>query len=182
MRVLLVDDHEVVRRGVRSLLESHYDVCGEAVDGRDAVEKAQQLEPDVVVMDISMPNLSGLEATPLIRSMLPNCEVLILSQHESAQMVQQAVKAGASGYVVKSSVARDLLAALETVSRHEKFFDKTIAGTTGRSNRTDAEEVLPRTKVLPLHAMDEKVNILMVDDEPGKLLSYEAILAELGET
>jgi signal transduction histidine kinase len=182
MRVLVVDDHEVVRRGVRSLLEPHCDVCGEAVDGKDAVEKSRQLKPDVVVMDVSMPNLNGLEATPLIRHILPDCEVLILSQHESPQMVQQALKAGARGYVVKSSVARDLLAALERVRRHEAFFDPAIPGMTERSSYI-ASETLPHETALPssTYSADVKLNILMVDDEPSKLLSYEAVLTELGE-
>lgn len=96
MRVLVVDDHEFVRRGVRSLLlsQSNYEVCGEAVDGQDALEKARELKPDVIVMDVSMPKLNGLEATRLIQSMLPDSEVLILSQHESSQMLKEAVKAG----------------------------------------------------------------------------------------
>ena len=80
MRVLIVDDHEVVRKGVRSLLvRSGYDVCGEGVDGEDAVEKAKLLKPDVIVMDVSMPKLNGLEATRLVRGILPDSEVLILS-------------------------------------------------------------------------------------------------------
>lgn len=97
MRVLIVDDHEVVRRGVRSLIlsQSSYEVCGEAVDGQDALEKARQLNPDVIVMDVSMPTLNGLEATHLIRAALPDSEVLILSQHQSPEMIRQAAKAGA---------------------------------------------------------------------------------------
>jgi len=148
MRVLIVDDHEVVRRGVRSLLDPHCDVCGEAVDGRDAVEKARELKPDVIVMDLSMPNLNGLEATPLIRGVLPHCEVLILSQHNSPEMVRQAFKAGARGYVVKASIGRDLLAALEKVSRHESFFDPTIPGVAHRPGQLDAQEVLQRSLAL----------------------------------
>jgi len=148
MRVLIVDDHEVVRRGVRSLLESHCEVCGEAVDGQDAIEKARQLRPDVVVMDISMPSLNGLEATPLIRGILPDCEILILSQHESAQMVRQAFKAGARGYVVKSSAARDLPTAIETISKHESFFDPAIPGMADRSRHLDAHEILQRSVAL----------------------------------
>jgi len=101
MRVLVVDDHEVVRRGVRSLLsQSSYDVCGEAADGNDAVEKARQLKPDVIVMDVSMPTLNGLEATRLIRQEVPGSEVLIMSQHDSPAMIREAFKAGARGYVL----------------------------------------------------------------------------------
>ena len=129
MRVLVVDDHEVVRRGVRSLILSQdgYEVCGEAVDGQDAVEKAQELRPDVIVMDVSMPRLNGLEATHLICATVPDSRILILSQHDSPEMVRQAFKAGASGYVVKSSIARDLIAALNSVSRQQTFFDPAIS-------------------------------------------------------
>ncbi|MGB7600199.1 MAG: PAS domain S-box protein, partial [Candidatus Sulfotelmatobacter sp.] len=149
MRVLVVDDHEVVRRGVRSLIQSHsnYDVCGEAVDGQDAVEKAQQLNPDVIVMDVSMPRLNGLEATHLIRATLPDSEILILSQHDSPEMVRQAFKAGARGYVVKSSIARDLLAALECVARRQPFFERATSEQ-DRNLHIDSKEILQRSAAL----------------------------------
>jgi DNA-binding NarL/FixJ family response regulator len=146
MRVLIVDDHEVVRRGVRSLLQTQAscDICGEAVDGQEAVEKATQLKPDVIVMDVSMPNLNGLEATRQIRRILPHTEVLILSQHETAEMVQQAINAGALGYVVKSSIARDLLTALQKVGRHQAFHAPAILGGTRPSGRLDAKGRTPQ--------------------------------------
>ncbi len=149
MRVLVVDDHEVVRRGVRSLIESHsnYDVCGEAVDGQDAVEKAQELNPDVIVMDVSMPRLNGLEATYLIRAALPDSEILILSQHDSPEMVRQAFKAGARGYVVKSSIARDLLAALECVGHRQPFFERAMSEQ-DRNPPIDSKEILQRSAAL----------------------------------
>ena len=149
MRVLVVDDHEVVRRGVRSLIQSHsnYEVCGEAVDGQDAVEKAQELNPDVIVMDVSMPRLNGLEATHLIRAALPDSEILILSQHDSPEMVRQAFKAGARGYVVKSSIARDLLAALECVGRRQPFFERALSEQ-DRNTPVDSKEILQRSAAL----------------------------------
>ncbi|MFZ0199766.1 MAG: PAS domain S-box protein [Candidatus Sulfotelmatobacter sp.] len=149
IRVLVVDDHEVVRRGVCSLILSHsnYEVCGEAIDGQDAMEKARQLNPDVIVMDVSMPKLNGLEATHLIRAALPDSEVLVLSQHESPEMIRQAAKAGARGYVVKSSIARDLLVALDTVSRHLPFFEPT-APQAGQSSPIDSQEILQRSSAL----------------------------------
>jgi PAS domain S-box-containing protein len=130
MRVLIADDHEVVRKGVRSLLgtRQNIDVCGEAVDGRDAVEKTRLLHPDLVLMDISMPKLNGLQATKEIRSTIPQTQVVILSGHETAQMVKQALHAGAHGYVVKSSIAKNLFLALEKVGRHEIFLDPGISG------------------------------------------------------
>ena len=125
MRLLVVDDHEVVRRGVRSLLtdQEGWEVCAEAVDGQDALEKARELKPDLIVMDVSMPRLNGLEATRQVRNLLPQCEVVILSQHENAEMARQTLKAGARGYVVKSSISRDLISAVVKASRHEYFFD-----------------------------------------------------------
>jgi PAS domain S-box-containing protein len=129
MRVLIADDHEVVRRGVRALLltQQNIDICGEAVDGRDAVEKTKLLHPDLVLMDISMPNLNGLQATREITSGIPQTRVLILSEHETPQMVQQALYAGAQGYVVKSSLSKNLFIALERVGRHEIFLDPGIS-------------------------------------------------------
>jgi two-component system, NarL family, response regulator DegU len=125
MRVLIADDHEAFRRGVRCLLstQGHIDICGEAVDGQDAVDKARLLEPDLILMDISMPHLNGLEATREIRHFLPHSEVVILTQHDTARMVEQALHAGAVGYVVKSSISKNLFTALEKAGRHETFFD-----------------------------------------------------------
>jgi two-component system response regulator NreC len=114
-RILIVDDHEIFRRGLRSLLESHpeWDVCGEATDGHEAVQKSKELQPDVVVLDISMPRLNGLDATGVIRKEVPNAKVVILSQHQPALMKQVAMTAGAAAYVTKSEVSRELLTAIE---------------------------------------------------------------------
>lgn len=130
-----MDDHEVVRRGVRSLLmtQKDLDVCGEAVDGLDAIEKAKLLLPDLVLMDFSMPNLNGFDATREIRRILPKTEVIILTQHETSQMAAQAFRAGALGYVVKSSVSKNLFAALEKVSRHESFCDPSITSSSEKA-------------------------------------------------
>lgn len=128
VRVLIADDHEIVRRGVRSLLETHpsLEVCGEAVDGQDAVDAAKQLNPDVVVLDISMPHLNGLDAARLIHEAVPNTEILVLSQHDSSEVVNAALEAGARGYVVKSDVSRDLLGAVEAVMQHKIAFSSTV--------------------------------------------------------
>jgi PAS domain S-box-containing protein len=146
MRLMVVDDHEVVRRGVRSLLLERVEceICGEAVDGQDAVEKARELVPDVVVMDVSMPRLNGLEATRQLRNLLPQCEILILSQHESPEMARQALKAGARGYVVKSSISKDLISALRKVSNGEYFFDPSVLEEKA-SAHIDVQEILQRS-------------------------------------
>jgi PAS domain S-box-containing protein len=146
VRILVADDHEVIRRGVRALLAAGdgCEICGEAVDGQDAVEKAHQLHPDLVIMDVSMPNLNGLEATRVIRRSLPSTQVLILTQHDSQEMMRQALNAGARGFVVKSSVAHDLLNAVEAAQRGESFFDAAVAPQSSPSRTADARTILER--------------------------------------
>lgn len=128
-RILIADDHEVVRQGVRSLLVSHpgWQVIAEASDGRDAVEKVSQLHPDVVILDIGMPNLNGLEATRQILRGRPGARVLILTMHESEQVVRDVLEAGARGYILKSDAGRDLVAAVEALQRDKTFFTSKVA-------------------------------------------------------
>ena len=115
LRILLVDDQEPVRRGLRSLLSSRTDwlVCGEAVDGLEAVEKAKTLRPNVVLMDISMPRMNGLEATRIIRQEVPESQVILISQNDPTIVDQQAAKMDVRGYVVKADLSRDLLPAID---------------------------------------------------------------------
>ena len=122
-RILIVDDHEIFRRGLRSLLESReeFDISGEAANGLEAIEKARQLQPDMIVMDVSMPQMDGLQATRLIRREVPGAKILILSQHDSPHMLAAALDAGASAYVTKSQVARCLFLALEAVAQDRPF-------------------------------------------------------------
>jgi DNA-binding NarL/FixJ family response regulator len=118
VRIVIADDHEIFRRGLRSLLESHtnWQVCGEAVNGREAIERVQELKPDVVVLDVTMPQMNGLEAAREIRRNIPESKVVILSQHEAALMKQSALAAGAGAYVTKSEVSRELMSAIETIT------------------------------------------------------------------
>jgi PAS domain S-box-containing protein len=145
IRILIVDDHEVVRRGVHSLisLEKGFAVCGEAVDGQDAIIKAQELRPHIITMDISMPNMNGLEATREIRRIMPDVHILILSQHDVPEMMQQALNAGANGYVVKSAVSTALVAALDKVQSGQLSFAPAVYGS-ARTN-IDTEEILQRS-------------------------------------
>jgi DNA-binding NarL/FixJ family response regulator len=129
LRILIADDHEVVRAGVRSLLESQPDceICGEAATGHQAVALAQQLKPDVAILDITMPELNGLEATRQIRKVAPTVQVLILSMHESEELVREILDAGAHGYVLKSDAGRELTAAMHALRKHETFFTSRVA-------------------------------------------------------
>jgi DNA-binding NarL/FixJ family response regulator len=124
LRILIADDHELFRHGVRALLQSHpgWEICGEASTGREAVAQAKQLTPDIVILDIGMPDLDGAEAARRIRKESANTEVLMLSMHYSDQLIREIVEAGATGYVLKSDSDDDLLIAVEALARHKPFF------------------------------------------------------------
>jgi DNA-binding NarL/FixJ family response regulator len=130
LRILVVDDHAVVRRGVRSLLESHegWEVCGEATTGRDAIEQNRHLRPDVVVMDLSLPELNGLDATRQIVKDTPGVEVLVLTMHHSEELARDVLKAGARGYVMKSDADESLIAAVDSLRQHKPFLTSTVTG------------------------------------------------------
>jgi len=129
LRILIVDDHEVVRAGVRSLLEDQTDcdVCGEAGNGREAVSLAQKLKPDIVVLDITMPELNGLEAARQMLKTVANVQILILSVHESEELVREIVEIGAHGYILKSDAGRELAAAIRALRRGESYFASKVA-------------------------------------------------------
>ena len=129
LRILVADDHDVVRRGLKSVLEDQpgWEVCAEANNGRQAVDRARQFKPDVVVLDITMPELNGLEAARQIRRLLPETEVIVLTVHESEELVQEVLRAGARGYVLKSDAGRDLVAAIHAVRQHKTFFTSKVS-------------------------------------------------------
>ncbi|MFN3477646.1 MAG: response regulator [Candidatus Methylomirabilales bacterium] len=129
IRILLADDHAIVRAGLRLLLESQPDmeVVGEAADGRETIRKVRELRPDVVVMDIAMPDLTGLEATRRIKEEDPQIQILALTMHEDERYFFQMVHAGASGYVVKGAPPADLLAAIRSVSQGQAYLDPSLA-------------------------------------------------------
>ena len=128
-RILIADDHEVARKGIRSLLEDHvgWEVCGEAKDGREAVDYASKLKPDVLLLDIGMPNLNGLDAARQILATDPDARILILTVHDSEQTVREVLAVGARGFLLKSDAGRDLVAAVEALQSRRTFFTPRVA-------------------------------------------------------
>jgi two-component system response regulator NreC len=174
IRVLLAEDHTIVRKGLRSLLEGkdEIDVVGEARDGREALRKTEQLHPDVVLIDIAMPGLNGIEATRQIKRRFPEISVLVLTMHDHPEYVRQMLHAGASGYVVKQAAPTDLLAAIEAVHRGESYLSPSISKTviqeyihrSGTANGTDSyDELTPRQReVLQLIAEEHTTREIAV--------------------
>jgi DNA-binding NarL/FixJ family response regulator len=128
LRILLVDDHEIVREGVRLLIEAQSDmsVVGEADNGEDAVKKTVELKPDLVVMDISMPQLNGLKATKKLCQINPQIKILILTRHEDIGYLRTLIEAGASGYILKQSAPADLIRAVRAVAAGKSYLDVSL--------------------------------------------------------
>jgi DNA-binding NarL/FixJ family response regulator len=129
LRILVADDHEVVRRGLRALLSGHSDweVCGEAADGREAVEKTKQLRPDIVIMDLGMPNLNGLDAARQMLREEQSPRILFLTVTDCEEMIQEILKVGAKGYLLKSDAAKDLLSAVEELRQNRSYFNSRVS-------------------------------------------------------
>ena len=146
LRILIADDHAVVRAGLRTLLESRpgWEVCAESGDGRDALDKATKLKPDVAVLDIGMPLLNGVEATRRIRAASPKTEILILTMHQSDDLVHQVVDAGARGYILKDDADRVLLAAVDALRRHKTYFSTRVSSITDSGDLAAPSADLPR--------------------------------------
>ena len=129
IRLLLVDDHELVRHGLAVFLngQAGYEVAGEASNGREAIELAETLRPDVIIMDVSMPELGGVEATRRIKERLPSTRVIALSMHRDSVYVREILRAGADGYLLKESRSNDLLAAIQAVSKGEGYLSPAVS-------------------------------------------------------
>ena len=183
-RILLVDDHEIVRRGLRALLETHADweVCGEAADGRAAVQLAVSLKPHVAVMDLSMPNLNGFDAAHQIIEQLPDLKVLILSMHESEQLVREVLAAGVRGYILKSDAGRDLIAAVEALERGETFFTSQLASRIHATEFKDTKLRRTKRRKGPLTPREREILQLLAEGrtnrEVGKNLGISVKTAE----
>ncbi len=131
VRILLADDHAMLRDGVRMVLESHpgFEVVGTADNGRDAVRLAEELQPDVAVVDVAMPGLNGLEATRAMRHTSPETAIVVLSMHEGEEYLREALRAGAAGYVLKRAAAKELVGAISAVRRGDKYLDPALTDT-----------------------------------------------------
>lgn len=162
LRVLIADDHSVVRRGLKALIETQpgWTVCGEASTGREAVELAKKFRPGIAVLDITMPELNGIEAARRILKVSQETEVLMLSAHYSEQLVRELIEAGIKGYVLKFETDRDLLVAIETIARHKPFFTS-----------------LSTQAVLPGGNIPEGVSEVVLDDH--RLTSREREIAQM---
>ena len=129
LRILIADDHEVVREGARALIESEgdWEVCGVATNGREAIQRAQELTPDVIVLDMTMPELNGLDAIRQIKRATPSVEIVIFSAHRSEEIVQQVFDAGAKSYIRKADAGRYLLEAIRSLANHKPFFTPEVS-------------------------------------------------------
>jgi len=178
LSILIADDHAVVRAGLRTLLESRtrWQVCAEAADGRDAVEKAAKHKPHIAILDIGMPLLNGVEVTRQIRKASPTTEILILTMHESDDLVQQVVEAGARGYILKDEADRALLDAVQALSLHKPYFSVRVseaASTTEDSARNSRSRLTPREREILQLLAEGKSN-----KEVASLLSISVNTAE----
>src|SRR5690348_15617487 len=129
VRILIADDHDVVRYGLRKILQAQpgWEVVAEAADGKDAIIKASATKPDVAVLDCMMPLINGVEATHQIRTRLPDTEVLIFTAHQDERLIEQLLRAGARGYILKSDMTDRLVEAVQSVSEHKPFFTSTVS-------------------------------------------------------
>jgi DNA-binding NarL/FixJ family response regulator len=172
LRILIADDHEVVRRGLSTLLQTHegWEICGEAKDGREAVEMAKQLKPDVVILDVGMPNLNGLAATRQLAQQNPNQKVIVLTITDSDEVIREALDAGARGFVLKSDAARDLVSAVEALQRNRMFFtprvnDMVLAGFLDKGHNGTRRE---SPKVPQLTPREREVVQLLAEGKSSK--------------
>lgn len=184
INILIVDDHAVVRRGLRALLETHrgWKVCGEACDGNEAVRKAEENQPDVVILDVSMPEMNGVMATVRIREVAPHAKVLVLTMHSSEELIQSCLRAGAQGYVLKSDAERDLISAVESLSRNRTFFSQAATNVVLENLREKQNGTGEEALIDNLTSREQEIMQLLVqgrtNKEVGALLGIGARTVE----
>jgi DNA-binding NarL/FixJ family response regulator len=181
LRILVADDHALMRRGICGTLEIQHGwtVVGEAGTGREAVEQAKRLKPDVAVLDVTMPELDGIEATRQLREAAPDTKILILTMHESRQMVRRLLEAGASGYVLKSDFPRSLVRAVRSVSRDKRFLSSKVTDIVlnGFLEGAEATSVTPPAEVSERKLTPREQQIIRL---LGAGKSHKQTAAELG--
>src|SRR5882762_1366890 len=184
VRILVADDHQVVRTGLRALLESKtgWQVCAEAANGREAVEKAGQLKPDVAVLDIGMPLLNGVEATRQIRKLSPQTEILILTMHDSELLIQEVLGAGADGYILKDDADRNLVAAVDALRRHKPYLSSRVSEAASSAEGSDGSS-FGRSSRSRLTPREREILQLLAEGKSNKeVASFLGISVKTAET
>jgi DNA-binding NarL/FixJ family response regulator len=185
IRILVADDHELIRTGTRALIESvaNWEVCGEAGNGREAVQMAEKSHPDVAVLDIAMPELNGLEATRQIKKTLPETEVLILTGSTTEQLVHDVFESGARSYIYKTDAGSQLIDAIEMVSRHKPFFTSKVSEILfDRFMRSDKSKKQAHPGE-PLTAREREIVQLLAEGKTNKeVADYFSISVKTAET
>lgn len=177
IRILIVDDHAILRDGIRTLLERQVNiqVVGEAANGREAVSLVGELQPDLVLMDIAMPEMNGLEATQKIKELYPHTRVLILTQHDNREFITPLLQAGASGYILKKSGGRELISAIQEVYEQGAFLEPTIT----RQLLDDYTQFGPasHTPMKRLTRREQEVLRLLISGKSNKEIAYDLMIS-----
>lgn len=183
LRILVADDHSVVRTGLRTLLESEdgWEVCGEANNGREAVEKAGKLKPDVAVLDIGMPLVNGIEATRQIKKVSPQTEILILTMHDSESLIEEVLGAGARGYILKDDADLNLIKAVDVVRQHKPYLSSRVSEAVSKTALPpEVESSSDRRRLTPRER--EIVQLLAEGKSNKEIASFLAISVKTAET
>ena len=183
LRILVADDHHVVRAGLRALLESKtgWQVCAEAANGREAVAKSIESQPDIAVLDIGMPLLNGVETTRQIRKVSPNTEILILTMHDSEHMIQGVLEAGARGYILKDDADKNLLAAVEALRKHKTYMSSRVLVPVSKDASTDSGSM--NRRVRKLTPREREILQLLAEGKSNKeIATYLKISVKTAET
>jgi len=183
LRILVADDHSVVRTGLRTLLESEegWEVCAEATNGREAVEKAKELKPDVAVLDIGMPLVNGIEATRQMKKVSPETEILILTMHDSESLIEEVLGAGARGYILKDDADLNLVRAVDVVRQHKPYLSTRVSEAVSKTALPpEVEAGLDRRRLTP---REREILQLLAEGKSNKeIASFLDISVKTAET